>query len=243
MPESVTDRCTKAHEYIFMLAKSPRYYFDATAIAEPVAESTIARISQDVEHQKGSNRQPGKTNGPMKAVVFGGKKYGESQDEHDRTKSGKPYVPKQKEFDHSMAAGAYDIASRKHGLYITRNKRDVWTCATANFKAAHFAVFPPKLIEPCILAGCPVGGWSVIHLWVAAPRRRWPHRYSAITSVSMSTPTILTWHTSKDFPLYSCGSLIEVIENERCIQDRRFLRYSSPELPPATACRPDTGSA
>lgn len=156
MPESVTDRCTKAHEYIFMLAKSPRYYFDAAAIAEPVAESTIARISQDVEHQKGSNRQPGKTNGPMKAVVFGGKKYGESKDEHDRTKIGKPWVPKT--FDHSMAAGAYDIAERKHGLYIKRNKRSVWTCATANFKAAHFAVFPPELIEPCILAGCPQGG-------------------------------------------------------------------------------------
>lgn len=156
MPESVTDRCTKSHEYIFLLSKSPKYYFNADVIKEPVAESTIARLNQDAENQKGSNRQPGKTNRPMKAVVFGGKKYGDSQDEQHRTKSGKAWEPKL--FDHSMAAGAYDIASRKHGLYAMRNKRSVWTSATANFKEAHFAVFPPELIEPAILAGCPVGG-------------------------------------------------------------------------------------
>jgi DNA modification methylase len=136
MPESVKDRCTKSHEYIFLLSKSQKYYFDAEAIAEPVAESTIARLSQDLEHQEGSP-VPGKTNGNMKASAprYGGKKYTENPDVFNRTKSG----------------NAYEIHSK-------RNKRDVWTVSTKPCKEAHFATFPKDLIEPCILAGCPVGG-------------------------------------------------------------------------------------
>jgi DNA modification methylase len=108
MPESVRDRCTKAHEYLFLLTKSPRYYFDADAIAEPLAASSVVRLSQpNLDQQAGSDRVPGKTNGAMKAVSNGD----------------------------------------------TRNKRSVWTVATAPFKEAHFATFPPKLIEPCVLAG------------------------------------------------------------------------------------------
>ena len=70
MPESVTDRCTKAHEYLFLLTKSARYYFDQEAILEPCSPGTHARLSQDVEAQIGSERAHagGKTNGNMKAV-------------------------------------------------------------------------------------------------------------------------------------------------------------------------------
>ena len=68
MPESVTDRCTKAHEYIFLLSKSQKYYFNHEAIKEPIADSSKARLAQDIENQKGSDRVPGKTNGTMKAV-------------------------------------------------------------------------------------------------------------------------------------------------------------------------------
>ena len=82
MPESVTDRPTKAHEYMFLLAKSRRYFYDADAVREPCVD----------------------------------------------------------------------------GNPRGRNKRDVWTVATRPYKDAHFAVFPEALIEPCILAGCPVGG-------------------------------------------------------------------------------------
>jgi DNA modification methylase len=71
IPESVTDRCTKSHEYIFLLSKSDRYYFDSEAIKEPVAASTISRLSQSIETQAGSIRVPGKTNGTMKAVGSG----------------------------------------------------------------------------------------------------------------------------------------------------------------------------
>ena len=111
MPESVRDRCTKAHEYIFLLSKSERYFFDSEAMQEPVAASTVSRLSQDVENQIGSNRVPGKTNGPMKAVGNG----------------------------------------------ETRNRRSVWSVATRPYKGAHFATFPPALIEPCILAGSKPG--------------------------------------------------------------------------------------
>lgn len=80
MPESVKDRCTKSHEYIFLFSKSPRYYFDGDAIAEPVKDSTIARLSQ-------------KTNGNMKPVIrYGGKKYSEKPDVFYRTKSGNAYI-------------------------------------------------------------------------------------------------------------------------------------------------------
>jgi DNA modification methylase len=71
MPESVTDRCTKAHEYIFLLSKSERYYYDQEAILEPASENTHARVSQDVEKQIGSARANGGTRSdrPMKAVM------------------------------------------------------------------------------------------------------------------------------------------------------------------------------
>ena len=112
MPESVRDRCTKAHEYIFLLAKSERYYFDADAIKEPAVT--------DIGDSK---------------IRFGGAKYGDSDDPKHATKSGNVYEPSGK-----------------------RNKRSVWTVTTKPFKGAHFATFPPDLVEPCILAGSPAGG-------------------------------------------------------------------------------------
>lgn len=134
MPESVTDRCTKAHEYLFLLSKRERYYFDARAIAQPIAESSKERLAQpNLPNQVGSDRVPGKTNGNMKAVGprFGGNKYGEDDREESRTKSGNEYT------------GGDGLA----------NRRSVWTVPTVPYSGAHFATFPPALIEPCILAG------------------------------------------------------------------------------------------
>ncbi len=108
MPESVTDRCTKSHEYIFLLSKSARYFYDANAIAEP-----------------GVNRASG-TNHGAEGMCDG-------YDGH-RTRA-------------NLASG---IEAKER-----RNKRSVWEVATAPFSEAHFATFPPALIEPCILAGCP----------------------------------------------------------------------------------------
>jgi DNA modification methylase len=109
MPESVRDRCTKAHEYIFLLSKSERYYFDSHAIAEPAQY-----FGKDNRSGKGNIRYEGKrTEGDAKA------------------NGQQSFVP----------------------INETRNKRSVWTVTTKPYKGAHFATFPPDLIEPCILAG------------------------------------------------------------------------------------------
>lgn len=135
MPESVRDRCTKSHEYVFLLSKSDRYYFDQQAIAEPVVESTVTRLAQNINAQAGSAKVPeiGKPNKVMKAVGprFGGNKYGDSDAPEHATKSGNVY-------------------ELKGGL---RNRRSVWTIGTQPFSEAHFATFPPELPEICIKAG------------------------------------------------------------------------------------------
>lgn len=122
MPESVEDRPTKAHEYIFLFAKSPRYYYDAKAIAEPVS-------------------------GPFRP---GGKNKGLDN----------PKVPDPRKKQDALGKGTYTGFNDrlKDNPTETRNKRDVWTVATEPYVEAHFATFPTKLIEPCILAGCPPGG-------------------------------------------------------------------------------------
>lgn len=116
MPESVTDRPTKAHEYIFLLSKSQKYYYDADSIKEP---------SSDLEKSKKQYEKP-----------FGGKK----AEELLKTDQVHTRIIGMREFDGK------------------RNKRTVWTVPTQPFPEAHFAVYPPALITPCILAGCPVGG-------------------------------------------------------------------------------------
>lgn len=109
MPESVTDRCTKAHEYIFLLSKSERYYFDHEAIKEPAV--TVG----DTRHLRKDNTAEARTS------------------PSGREKNGQPQAE-------------------------TRNKRSVWTVPTKPYKGAHFATFPPDLITPCVLAGCPPEG-------------------------------------------------------------------------------------
>ena len=113
MPESVKDRCTKSHEYVFLLSKSERYFFDAEAIAEPVTLSSIARLAQDVEHQAGSDRVPGKTNGPMRAVSSGNK----------ARKSGA-------ERGCPEGTGS-NVCGSVLWEGTTRNKRSVWNCRDA----------------------------------------------------------------------------------------------------------------
>ena len=113
MPESVTDRPTRSHEYIFLLARSEKYYFDADAIKEPVSGTA---------HARGNGINP-KCTEPGAGVKM----------------------------NTSFSAAV-------NGLVDFRNKRDVWTVNTDPFPEAHFATFPPALILPCVLAGCPAGG-------------------------------------------------------------------------------------
>lgn len=135
MPESVTDRPTKAHEYFFLLTKRERYYYDADAICEPVSEGTHARLSQNVADQIGSERANGgaKTNGNMKAVARG---------VNPKALTGSPGAKQNASF-----SGAVCLPVTK------RNKRSVWTVVTESYSEAHFATFPRELIEPCIMAG------------------------------------------------------------------------------------------
>lgn len=114
MPESVTDRCTKAHEYIFLLSKSAKYYFDNEAIKE---ESIHAGRIVKASGEDSKNANAG---------------YGSD------TKGG--------------------FTKNDSLVAENRNKRSVWTVTTKPYSGAHFATFPPDLIEPCILAGCPEGG-------------------------------------------------------------------------------------
>lgn len=108
MPESVRDRCTKAHEYVFLFSKSQKYFYDAEAIKTPVKQDWGTR-----------NRAAGKY--------------------------------------HNEGSGLAPHSGLEKS-YQTANKRSVWSVTSKPFKGAHFATFPPELIEPCILAGCPDGG-------------------------------------------------------------------------------------
>jgi DNA modification methylase len=115
MPESVKDRCTKAHEYIFLLSKSPRYYYDYEAVLEPVSDKSLKRAEYGWDCDRPSTKN----------ASLGG-------DGIHTEKMGERFV---------NPAG--------------RNRRSVWTIPTSPYRGAHYATFPPKLIEPMILAGCP----------------------------------------------------------------------------------------
>ncbi len=173
MPESITDRPTRCHEYLFLLSKCPTYYYDAVAIAEPLTDSSLLRLQQDVANQAGSARAHGgdKHNGPMKTM-------------------GDPLVG--------------------------RNKRDVWTISTGSFKGAHFAVFPPALVEPCILAGTSAKGccsecgspWRRVVQSVRVPTRPGLACKVDKTSLAYRDPArhITIRHTQNWEPICRCGS-------------------------------------
>lgn len=134
MPESVTDRPTKAHEYIFLMSKSERYYYDHEAIKEQAIYSPMD-LANNWQRDKGKM---------INCQVPGQNKIQHRQDR------------KRGEFGGKYA----DIEGREsfRAIRQLRNKRTVWTVATRPFPEAHFATFPPELIKPCILAGCPEGG-------------------------------------------------------------------------------------
>ena len=124
MPESVMDRPTKAHEYIFLLSKKSKYHYDAEAIKEKTCDISTKRyyrcVSDNTKYTEGS---------------YGQTKQGINQQRKN-------------------LVGKKDIRESLK----KRNKRSVWHVATRPYKEAHFATYPEKLIEPCILAGCPEKG-------------------------------------------------------------------------------------
>lgn len=130
MPESVTDRPTRSHEYIFLLAKSERYYYDADAIMEPVTGGSHPR-----------------TAGPNSRIYV----------DRDPAHLKPGVTPKSARPGLGIKANS-SFHAVVNDLVTARNKRTVWSVATQPYSGAHFATFPHKLIEPCILAGCPPGG-------------------------------------------------------------------------------------
>lgn len=137
MPESVTDRCTRSHEYIFLLSKSERYFYNHEAIMEPCSESTEKRISQpNFENQIGTTRANGgqKTNGNLKPAV--------SKPDKQRGHSRR----------HDGFNDRWDKMTKEEQRGM-RNKRDVWWISPMPYSEAHFATYPPDLIRPCIRAG------------------------------------------------------------------------------------------
>lgn len=157
MPESVKDRCTKAHEYVFLMSKSARYYYDADAIKQPVVDATILRLSQQIEKQKGSDRVPGKTNGNMKAVGPGRKpRPDDDKGGNHGTGRGIPAMAIDGRGVNGHS-GYFDSCGNIIGGGMA-NKKSVWTVTTKPFSEAHFATFPPDLIIDMIKAGCPKGG-------------------------------------------------------------------------------------
>jgi DNA modification methylase len=135
MPESIKDRPTKAHEYIFLLSKSSRYYYDADAIAEAASEAMLSQMEQGY-------------NG------LGLKDYEGAGVQNPSSVKARSKVQQQKGWNNDRNdGGVSDIAPRGFG----RNKRTVWHVATQPYPEAHFATYPEKLIEPCILAGSQIG--------------------------------------------------------------------------------------
>jgi len=148
MPESVTDRCTKSHEYIFLMSKSQKYFYDHHAIKTAMLDSSISRITQDIDNQIGSERVPGKTNGNMKAHRPNGIT-------RDRLLD---YDSKEKQLRTQVKRGGFDKEADLPLPDALANKKSVWTVTTKPFKEAHFATFPEDLIVDCIKAGCPIDG-------------------------------------------------------------------------------------
>lgn len=143
MPESVTDRCTKAHEYIFLLSKSQKYYYDAKSIATPYADKTFTTFGCEV-----------KGGGDGTGLI-------QSENWANSIKVRKP-----KEWDKSMGGGGTSFNGHSGNFKADgapigdglANKRSVWSISTKSYSEAHFATFPEDLIIDCIKAGCPEKG-------------------------------------------------------------------------------------
>lgn len=134
MPESCRDRPTRSHEYIFLLSKRPKYFYDMEAVKEPVSLNA---------HVRGKGLNP-------KSKPLLNKNLAQSNDRGGRMVRSQNFVPGSKQNDSFSAAVV--------GLVTKRNKRTVWKVATKGYKGAHFATYPPKLILPCILAGTSAHG-------------------------------------------------------------------------------------
>lgn len=146
MPESVTDRTTKAHEFIYLLTKKKDYYYNADAIKEPYSPETLPRMQRGVsENNKYVHGAPGQTAPTMNQPRLHSKYKGQAT----------------KDYELALAQNPSDVKRRVEESILNgngmANKKSVWTVSTAQFPGEHFATYPPDLIKPCILAGSKPG--------------------------------------------------------------------------------------
>jgi DNA modification methylase len=132
MPESVTDRPTSSHEYLFLLTKSPKYFYDAEAIREKATWVGLNGAQKSPHAQGFSRRSP--------------------EQERERQDKQRGHGRRHDGFN-----DRWEAMSKNEQMALGRNKRSVWTIATRPYPDAHFATFPPDLVEPCVRAGTPVG--------------------------------------------------------------------------------------
>jgi len=140
MPESVADRPTRAHEYLFLLAKSERYWYDAAAIREPYSESTLTQFERPYEGLGIKDYAAAGVQNPSDIK----RRITDKQRGHSRR--------------HAGFNDRWDEMPKLEQQQRGANKRSVWTITTMPYAGAHFATMPEALVEPCILAGCPLGG-------------------------------------------------------------------------------------
>lgn len=177
MPESVQDRPTKAHEYIFLLTKSNRYFYDAASIREPMKLSSLQRLSQDIDDQFGSDRANGgtKTNGRMKAVT--------RKDLPETQKKLGLFRDKQRGHSrrHAGFNERWDSMTREEQMALGSNRRSVWNIPTEGIPEAHFATFPEDIPMLCIKSGSresdivldPFLGSGTVAVVAKRLKRRW----------------------------------------------------------------------
>lgn len=149
MPESVTDRPTKAHEYLFLLTKSQRYYYDSQAIAEPVSAAMLNQMEQGYKGLGLKDYDAAGVQNPssVKARIIA------NAVKRSGNKARKPAS------ERGVPSGTgKNQAGSVPWEGITRNKRSVWSINSHPFSGAHFATMPESLVEPCILAGSSMGG-------------------------------------------------------------------------------------
>jgi DNA modification methylase len=184
MPESVTDRPTKSHEYVFLLSKGPRYFYDADAIREAHDGPLHAPGNQAADEWEGI-RGAHKSKG---------------------------------------MSGHLAEPERTWGNPAGRNKRSVWTVATQPYPGAHFATFPPKLIEPCILAGCPERACSVC----GAP---WTRVVERTPMVVRPTPRREAWQAEDDHARTQTGGTMLEPPSSRTVGWEPSCAHDAPTVP------------
>lgn len=145
MPESIPDRPVKAHEYLFLLSKTPKYFYDGEAIREPLSGNAHARSSAASEypgHNRGEGRRRPGVN--PKAVGKNSREKVARDPAHANRNWQGARIKQNEDFSYAMRASTG---------YTTRNKRSVWTIGTFTYQGQHYATFPPDLVKPCVLAG------------------------------------------------------------------------------------------